>query len=593
MFNSACRALCAVFLAAAVASPVFAQADLSRMLNLLDATPDGGWVQVNTNKFSDAWVTGPDALPSGSYSDQAAIIHAWSSFAWDSNRGNLLLWGGGHANYMGNEMYVWQGSTGLWTRGSVSSRLEQYNTSSTYFTVDNAAPQSAHTYDNNLFLPLNDLFITFGGAAFNSGGVFVNKGPSGTPVRAGPWIWDPRKADPNKVGGTTGSGYNTMTPGGQMWINQQGKWVGAEPPSYTEATSAYVQESGQDVVYVTGDSNASGWPSLYRYEPGNARAGATGRFEKVAIAWNAPGYQSTGAIDTVNRLYVRISKVSNFPSGVGVWDLTEINASDPSSVTDKLVRLALPNSSFFDPNVDYGMEFDSARGKFVLWDGHQGGTVYETQSVLDSSRNIAATWPITAVPSATAAWPTGNYQTGVLGKWRFVKELGAFVALDEFQSAAADAAVWLYKPVGWRRPGSGGEQRPAECRAHEPGERRQRCCARIVRGERERERHRRDRVAGGLLRGFDADRQRQLRAVQRDVEQCSGRELHVDRGGGGQRGCEHYIVAGSGCGECHNHSEFRQSRRGGHQRYVHCLGDRKRPHRRCYLRGCGHHDYRM
>jgi len=197
--------------------------NIQYLRNLLAATPEGGWVQVNKNKFSDAWTTGPDALPSTSWSNPAAVVYAWSSFAWDSNRGNLLLFGGGHANYMGNEMYVFQGATGTWTRGSVPSRIVQYNAASDFHPIDNAAPQSAHTYDNNVFAPINDLFITFGGAAFTFGGNFTTITGSGQQVRAGPWAWDPRRADPNKVGGTNGSGYNASTLGGQMWTDLQGK----------------------------------------------------------------------------------------------------------------------------------------------------------------------------------------------------------------------------------------------------------------------------------------------------------------------------------------------------------------------------------
>src|SRR4030095_16637588 len=261
-----------LLLAALFASALPAHAaDLTRLLNLLTATPQGGWVKVSINRFSDAWVTGADALPDGGNSDPSAVIRAWSSFAWDPVRAQIVLWGGGHANYMGNEIYLWQGPSGLWTRGSVSSRVEPYGSAGVYFTVDNAAPQSAHTYDNNVFAPLNDVFITFGGAAFNSGAGFVNKGAGGLPVRAGPWAWDPRKADASKVGGTTGSGYNPPTLGGQMWTNLQGRWVGTEAPEYREQTTAVRQENGRDVIYLTGDMSASGWPSLYRYEVGDVR----------------------------------------------------------------------------------------------------------------------------------------------------------------------------------------------------------------------------------------------------------------------------------------------------------------------------------
>ena len=37
------------------------------------------------------------------------IILAWSGFTWDPNRGDLLLYGGGHANYSGNDVYRWRG----------------------------------------------------------------------------------------------------------------------------------------------------------------------------------------------------------------------------------------------------------------------------------------------------------------------------------------------------------------------------------------------------------------------------------------------------------------------------------------------------
>ena len=85
---------------------------LDYLRGLLDATPMGGWVKAGTNVLSDALATGADGLPSDGLSAQQALVQAWSSVAWDSNRGNLMLWGGGHSSYMGNEMYIWQGDTG-------------------------------------------------------------------------------------------------------------------------------------------------------------------------------------------------------------------------------------------------------------------------------------------------------------------------------------------------------------------------------------------------------------------------------------------------------------------------------------------------
>src|SRR3954447_17426658 len=75
-----------------------AQSSLERLSSLLNATPAGGWVKVSTNPFSDAWPTGADAVPIDSQKFPGQVVSAWSSFAWDSTRGNLLIFGGGHAN---------------------------------------------------------------------------------------------------------------------------------------------------------------------------------------------------------------------------------------------------------------------------------------------------------------------------------------------------------------------------------------------------------------------------------------------------------------------------------------------------------------
>ena len=451
-FERVCASIKLLILAAAVlAAPTAGAWDRTYLLGLLNSTPDGGWVKANTTTYSSAWATGPVGLPDGSYSNPASVVHAWSSFGWDSLRGRLMLYGGGHANYMGNEVYVWQGTNGVWTRGSLPSRLEQWGSSATFYVVDNAAPQSAHTYDNNIYVPLNDLFVTFGGASFNTGGVYTNKGPTGAPVRSGPWMWDPAKADPNKVGGTTGSGYNPPTVGGNMWSNQQGRWIGNEPPSYVDGATAYAQEGGKDVIYVSAQPG-SGWPSLFRYELGNVRAGGIGRYEQVGVAWNAPGFQNTATIDSTHGLFIRTADIAGLFTGLGVWDLTQSNAANPDANRDIAVELVLPNGTPFTGTRWFGIDYDPNNDKILLWDGLDRGTVWETRAQFDASGAVASPWVVTQRTSTTAAQPSGDFVTGVLGKWRFVPELGAFIALDEFDSGTGDAGVWLYRPVGWTNP---------------------------------------------------------------------------------------------------------------------------------------------
>jgi hypothetical protein len=432
------------------AFPVFvaqahAETAFERLSSLLATTPEGGWVKASTNFYSDAWPTGADAVPQGW---PGSVIQAWSSFAWDSKRGDLLLWGGGHANYAGNEMYVWDGATGAWGRGSLPSRVDANG-----FIIGGPAPQSSHTYDNNIYLPVNDMFLTYGGAVSPGGGSFL-KTDGVTVSRAGPFVWDPTKADPNKVGGTTGSGWNTnnIAQGGNMWFDRQGQWMGTQPQFVS--TTANRIENGKDVVYLSADQAASGFPSLYRYTVGDVRNGGQDQWEKIGVSWNTAGFQTAGTIDTIHNLYIKTATVTGiYTSDLTIWDLDKANAANPNANPDIGINLVNEDGSDFKITGFYGIDYDSADNTILLWDGKDGGgTVWSANVITGADGKIGSntTWTVHEIPSTTVDHPHGNFATAVLGKWHYDSALGAFIALDEVSKVgdgAWDAGVWLYKPM--------------------------------------------------------------------------------------------------------------------------------------------------
>src|SRR5215831_15765897 len=74
------------------------------LLPLIVQAPENAWIRVNVNRFQDVWT--PDYLEPymGALNrSPSRIIYAWSGFGCDSNRGDLILYGGGHANYGGND----------------------------------------------------------------------------------------------------------------------------------------------------------------------------------------------------------------------------------------------------------------------------------------------------------------------------------------------------------------------------------------------------------------------------------------------------------------------------------------------------------
>uniref|UniRef100_UPI0037849829 PEP-CTERM sorting domain-containing protein n=1 Tax=Aquabacterium sp. TaxID=1872578 RepID=UPI0037849829 len=382
--------------------------------------------------------------PSGSFHYQpGAVVTAWSSFAWDSTRHDLLLWGGGHASHSGNEMYIWDGSTGAWTRGSLPSKvLPATAAGQPNLIIDNAAPQASHTYNSNQYLPINDRFITFGGPAYNDARGFSVLDGSGNIVRAGPWMYDPSKADPTKVGGTNGSGWNPATQGGNMWQNRAPMATGAAPGYFINNTAEYHQENGHDVVYITDYNGGGGWPNLYRYIVANPGTSETDRWELVGVtsyAHNAASFQAAGTIDNAHNLYVHtVSCYTCSAYDLNVWDITKSGVGN--AAVD--IQLVGPQGQAFTMDQTYSVQYSDRDGGLYLYNGDQG-KVYRTQVAFNPDGSLKTVWEVDLLGSVTAAHPKGNYVYGVVGKWQYVDELGALVALDEMSNG--DASVWLYK----------------------------------------------------------------------------------------------------------------------------------------------------
>lgn len=407
------------------------------------AMPKGTWLKANVNDFSAAWV--PEALRpnmAGGNPTPDAIIKAWSSFAWDSKRSNLMLFGGGHANYRGNEMYIWEGSTRKWTRGSLPSAMVEVIPGSLVFNaIDGArnAPASAHTYDNSLYLPIVDRFITFGGAADNTGGWYETFDTNlGKRRPTGPYLFDPNRADPDKVGGTTGSNVKRVPPyleiiGGNMWSNREAFLFHGFSASHVEGCTGYATENDKDVVYVhiwlTG---------VFRYTLNEIDKPENDTWEKVGLYWGGPGNQGSCAYDSFRKALVR---TGNNVVPIVYFDM---NTPGPGN-TDVLVKPTDPTGEFDillnTRQIDMeqcGLDFDSRRRRFELWCG--GDRVWSIEPPTPLSANG---WSLSKRSASGGSAPTGDIGTGVLGKWKYAPDLDVFVALQD----PVKGNVWIYKPA--------------------------------------------------------------------------------------------------------------------------------------------------
>lgn len=418
----------------------------SRLRSILAAQNLHTWVQVNTNRYLDVQVPVADRQSGlGTYS-HAAIIVAYSGFAWDHTNGNLLLWGGGHANYSGNELYIWNGSTGAWGLASLQSRLD-----SDQLVVGKDAPQSSHTYQNNTWLPNNQMFCTFGGAAAPTGGPTEERVSSNPTVtrKVGPWVFDLSKADPNKVGGATGTGWDLVNvkAGSNAWQHRYDMIDGNYPLTTINHVSqavSTVSENGKDVCYFTMDL-ASGFPYYYRYQFGNIRAGERDTIAKIAETWNSVTFEGWEVLDSKrSMLYRNAITTGKYTSELVAFHLPTAAPTTQDTPIDLVDTSGNPFVS-----VPYGGVYDDRNDVIWLWsaiDANPGRLYYITIPAWDSVTGWASTsWVVTAV-DPVGATPRGHHNGGVLGKIKYVPELGAIVGLDSISVADnADAGVWLFK----------------------------------------------------------------------------------------------------------------------------------------------------
>lgn len=434
----------------AMAAP--AGAASTSLLEVVTAMPEGSWQKVNENLFSDVWT--PSALrPLNKRSNPRPekIIVAWSSFAWDYLRGRLFLYGGGHANYSGNDVYLWHGASRLWERAALPSEIVQDDFGN-WRAIDGVfnAPSSAHTYDNSVFLPVSGRFLTYGGAAYNNGGAYMYQADAATERPTGPYVFDADRADGDKVGGATGShvqrnGAYPEIVGGEMWSNRDiyGNIAGNPPlpTNFVQGTTATTIEAGNDVVYVMARSGGTA-RQLYKHTIRDINDPAQDTWEQVGRYFNGFNQQGGGAYSQALNAYVATAGTQFL-----YWDL-----GTPGQQNNNQLFVPEDVTGEFEASQLYGLDYYPDGNAFYLWGGYGEVWRLDPPPVLSTEG-----WAISRETSGGVPEPQKGPGTGILGKWEFAPDLNAFIGLEDAQ----EGNIWLYKPQGWVEP-SLDQNRPPE-----------------------------------------------------------------------------------------------------------------------------------
>ena len=126
----------------------------------------GRWLELPHTKLVDS---APQPLPPG-VSSPDGVMTAWCGGALDSRRDRLLVWGGGHAAYSGNEIYAFDPAQRAWSIvWGPTPNQEIPNVKGAHETYLDGNPGSRHTYDNLVYDPESDALWTANGSLWRSG----------------------------------------------------------------------------------------------------------------------------------------------------------------------------------------------------------------------------------------------------------------------------------------------------------------------------------------------------------------------------------------------------------------------------------------
>ncbi len=339
------------------------------------------------------WLEFPNSKMEVAFPGAGAIMLAWGGGVYDSGRDQLVVWGGGHNDYSGNEVYAFGPLTGVspaWKRLTNPSNPPANNTR---FAPD-GRPVSRHSGAVLDYMP----------APFNKmiscgiPGQYSNGGSA-----AGVDLFD--------------FTINGMT--GEPWS------VGATPPSTeyaTGATCAY-NPATQRVWFQDAGSSRN---RLQQYNP------ITNTW--TAHAYNQPIGSTVAAIDPTRNLFVWLEA----GLGVRVFDLNNPDALPYTPITS---GVANPQTALAP-----GFVYDPVNDRFVSW---HGGTTLYSLSIPSNPKTGTWTWAIIPLDAGNTVTPSGptmsgsGYETGTYGRFRYVPSLHGVVVVS-----ATDQSVYFRKLNG-------------------------------------------------------------------------------------------------------------------------------------------------
>jgi chitodextrinase len=326
------------------------------------------------------------------------VFAAWSGGIADTTRNRLLIWGGGHVDYGGNELYSLNLSANPVTLTRLTDpSLPVYdgNAVSCTTTMPDGRPNIRHTTNSMTYLPSADRMFLFGGGVACGNGSHYD---------------DTWTLDLSAIGSAGASGWQAMDP----------------VATCTGCLNLYVNPSSGHA----GDN----WWSVVDYDPNtqtvfmffdNALAQynyKTNSYKKLASLSAATLVGAGGVIDPKRKLFFIIGNDDWRPGYSSLHHLRviDISGNDPSYTfqdwTSQVTGCDALTTAMYP-----GLAYDSAIDRIVGWPSG-GNDVYVFNPDTKSCT-------VQSYPNGPVGPPSGATTDGIFGRFRYFPAMDAFAVV--------------------------------------------------------------------------------------------------------------------------------------------------------------------
>lgn len=329
------------------------------------------------------------------------VTKAWSGGAFDPDHDRFLIWGGGHGDYAGNEVYAFDIGNLRWARSESSRDLAQTGNS----TYRDGSPRSNHTYGNLEYVPRWGRMCSF---------MIV--------------------AD-----------YYMSKNWGEVWCNDLDAWDGSTRGWAKKMNVGVARVDSNAILHpATGDVwmevHSSGWKNLYKIDTAKNTVKTMSGMDE-----NGPANPSTVVIDPVHNILFGVGGGQQY-----YWDLSKgtstrlINNSSSSDGGSTVRNATRP-----------GIEWDSRNEQIIAWAGGTETWKYDF---------AANKWSACVAADANTVTPTAPVAAGTYDRWQYVPSKDAFILYNETRDnvflyrlpEACDGVVVEEEPSGNPPPAPAG-----------------------------------------------------------------------------------------------------------------------------------------